>query len=72
MTEIFCGLVICGSWTWNCMPGNGIPLDIDVYAMALWSSIVPLSECSVANGSNSAEVPDFIQERGKQTSEQWI
>jgi len=38
---------------------NGIPLDIDVYDTALWSSIVPLSEWSVANRSNSVEVPDF-------------
>ena len=38
---------------------NGIPLDIDVYDAALWSSIVPLSEWSVANRSNSVEVPDF-------------
>jgi len=38
---------------------NGIPLDQDVYDAALWSSIAPLSEWSVANRSNSIEVPDF-------------
>ena len=38
---------------------NGIPLDIDVYDAALWSSVVPLSEWSVAHGSTSIEVPDF-------------
>jgi hypothetical protein len=38
---------------------NGIPLDIDVYDAALWSSIVPLSEWSVANGSQPVKVPDF-------------
>ncbi|HCC69874.1 MAG TPA: acetylgalactosaminidase, partial [Bacteroidales bacterium] len=38
---------------------NGLPLDQDVYDAALWSSISPLSEWSVANRSNSIEVPDF-------------
>ena len=38
---------------------NGLPLDIDVYDAALWSSIAPLSEWSVANRSNSINVPDF-------------
>jgi predicted dehydrogenase len=38
---------------------NGLPLDQDVYDAALWSSIVPLSEWSVNNHSNSVEVPDF-------------
>jgi hypothetical protein len=38
---------------------NGIPLDQDVYDAALWSSIAPLSEWSVANRSSSIEVPDF-------------
>jgi predicted dehydrogenase len=38
---------------------NGIPLDQNVYDAALWSSIAPLSEWSVANRSNSIDVPDF-------------
>jgi len=38
---------------------NGLPLDQDVYDAALWSSIAPLSEWSVANRSNSIDVPDF-------------
>lgn len=38
---------------------NGIPLDMDVYDAALWSCISPLSEWSVANRSNSIDVPDF-------------
>ncbi|MEX0771575.1 MAG: Gfo/Idh/MocA family oxidoreductase [Balneolales bacterium] len=38
---------------------NGIPLDMNVYDAALWSSIGPLSEWSVANRSNSVSVPDF-------------
>lgn len=38
---------------------NGLPLDQDVYDAALWSSIAPLSEKSVANRSSSVDVPDF-------------
>jgi predicted dehydrogenase len=38
---------------------NGLPLDQNVYDGALWSSIAPLSEWSVANNSQSIEVPDF-------------
>ncbi|WP_343699872.1 Gfo/Idh/MocA family oxidoreductase [Chitinophaga sp.] len=38
---------------------NGLPVDMDVYDAALWSAIGPLSEWSVANRSNSINVPDF-------------
>jgi predicted dehydrogenase len=38
---------------------NGLPVEQDVYDAAAWSSIVPLSEWSVANGSNPITVPDF-------------
>lgn len=38
---------------------NGLPLDQDVYDAALWSSIAPLSESSVANRSASVDIPDF-------------
>ncbi|MFP4023724.1 MAG: Gfo/Idh/MocA family protein [Thiohalospira sp.] len=38
---------------------NGLPIDQDVYDAALWSAIAPLSEWSVANRSNSIDVPDF-------------
>jgi len=40
---------------------NGLPLDQDVYDAALWSAISPLSEWSVANRSNSVDVPDFTR-----------
>jgi hypothetical protein len=40
---------------------NGLPLDQNVYDAALWSSITPLSEWSVANRSNSVDVPDFTR-----------
>jgi hypothetical protein len=38
---------------------NGLPLDMDVYDAALWSSVIPLSEWSVANRSRPADIPDF-------------
>jgi len=38
---------------------NGLPLDMDVYDAATWCSITPLSYWSVANRSNSIDVPDF-------------
>ena len=38
---------------------NGLPLDMDVYDAAAWCSITPLSYWSVANRSNSIDVPDF-------------
>jgi len=38
---------------------NGLPLDQDVYDAALWSSIAPLSEWSVANNSRPVDIPDF-------------
>ncbi|MEP7108359.1 MAG: Gfo/Idh/MocA family oxidoreductase [Ferruginibacter sp.] len=40
---------------------NGLPLDQDVYDAALWSSISPLSEKSVANRARSMDVPDFTK-----------
>jgi len=40
---------------------NGLPLDMDVYDAAAWSSIVPLSEWSVANLSNPVRIPDFTR-----------
>lgn len=42
---------------------NGQPLDQDVYDGAAWSSIFPLSMASVADRSNSKDIPDFT--RGK-------
>lgn len=38
---------------------NGLPLDMDVYDAAAWSSVVPLSEWSVANSSAPVKVPDY-------------
>jgi hypothetical protein len=38
---------------------NGLPMDVDVYEAAASSVITPLSEWSVANRSNSVDIPDF-------------
>ncbi|MDZ7718301.1 MAG: Gfo/Idh/MocA family oxidoreductase [Balneolaceae bacterium] len=38
---------------------NGIPLDMDVYDAASWSSVIPLSEWSVANEATPIHFPDF-------------
>lgn len=40
---------------------NGLPMDMDVYDAATWSSITPLSEWSIANGSQPIAVPDFTR-----------
>lgn len=40
---------------------NGLPLDQNVYEGASWSVIAPLSEWSVANRSQSIDVPDFTR-----------
>ncbi len=42
---------------------NGLPLDQDVYDAAAWSAVVPLSIASVADRSNSFDVPDFTRGR---------
>ncbi len=47
---------------------NGLALEQDVYDAAAWSSIVPLSEWSVANGSNSIGIPDFTCESYKRNA----
>src|SRR5690606_12294935 len=40
---------------------NGLPLDQDVYDAASWSCVFPLSEQSVANRSQSLDIPDFTR-----------
>jgi hypothetical protein len=42
---------------------EGKPMDQSVYDGALWSSITPLSQQSVDNGSAPLKFPDFT--RGK-------
>jgi len=40
---------------------NGLPLDIDVYDTALWSSLLELTERSVLNRGASIDIPDFTR-----------
>lgn len=40
---------------------NGLPLDMDVYDAAEWSSLVELTELSAANGGAPIEIPDFTR-----------
>jgi len=40
---------------------HGIATDLNVYDAALWSAIAPLTEKSVAGGSNSVKIPDFTK-----------
>ncbi|MDR1951122.1 MAG: Gfo/Idh/MocA family oxidoreductase [Bacteroidales bacterium] len=40
---------------------NGLPVDMDVYDLAEWSCLVPLTEISLDNGSRPVEIPDFTR-----------
>lgn len=40
---------------------HGLPLDMDVYDMAEWCCIGPLSRISIENGSQPVRVPDFTR-----------
>ncbi len=40
---------------------KGLPLDMDVYDAAEWSSIIELSEKSVKNNSSPVQIPDFTR-----------
>ena len=40
---------------------RGLPLDMDVYDLAAWSSIVPCSAESDMRGGEPVELPDFTR-----------
>jgi len=46
---------------------NGLPLDMDVYDLASWSSIVPCSAESDRKGGAPVELPDFTRGKWKTT-----
>ena len=46
-------------WIW-CLQ-NGLPLDMDVYDLVSWSSIVPCSASSDRSGGEPVELPDFTR-----------
>ena len=40
---------------------NGLPLDMDVYDLAEWCCLAPLSKLSLENGSAPVAIPDFTR-----------
>ena len=40
---------------------KGLPLDMDVYDLAEWCCLVPLTEISLDNNSTPVEIPDFTR-----------
>ena len=58
-----------GGMDWLCMSAfvdaviNKEPMPIDVYDMATWMAITPLSEDSIAKGGMPVEFPDFTNGR---------
>lgn len=40
---------------------NGLPLDMDVYDLAEWCSVIELSRISLENGNRPVAVPDFTR-----------
>ncbi|MFA7043809.1 MAG: glycosyl hydrolase, partial [Bacteroidales bacterium] len=40
---------------------KGLPLDMDVYDLAEWCCLIPLSEISLDNHSMPVEIPDFTR-----------
>lgn len=40
---------------------HGLPLDMDVYDLAEWCSLIELSKISLENGNRPVEVPDFTR-----------
>lgn len=48
---------------------NGLPLDMDVYDAAEWSSLVELTERSAATGGAPVEIPDFTRGAWREVQE---
>lgn len=42
---------------------HGLPLDMDVYDLAEWCSLIPLTALSLAHGSEPVAIPDFTRTR---------
>lgn len=55
------GMDFMMDWRWATLLRNGLPLDMDVYDGAAWTSVGLLSEKSVANRSASIDIPDFTR-----------
>ena len=46
---------------WSYCLHKGLPLDMDVYDLASWSSVVPCSAASDRKGGDPVELPDFTR-----------
>lgn len=46
---------------------NGLPLDMDVYDLAEWCSVIELSRISIENNNAPVEVPDFTRGHWQET-----
>jgi len=55
------GMDFLMDWRWVDCLRNGLPVDHNVYDAALWLSIGPLSERSVAGKSVPVSIPDFTR-----------
>ena len=55
------GMDFLMDWRWVSCLRHGLPLDLNVYDGAAWTSVGLLSEISVANRSRSVDVPDFTR-----------
>jgi predicted dehydrogenase len=53
------GMDFIMDWRWASLLRNGLPLDMNVYDGVSWTAVGLLSEKSVANRSQSIDVPDF-------------
>ncbi len=53
------GMDFLMDWRLMSLLRNGLPLDMDVYDAAAWTSVGLLSEVSVAHRSSAVDIPDF-------------
>ena len=53
------GMDFIMDWRWASLLRHGLPLDMNVYDGVSWTSAGLLSEVSIANRSNSVDLPDF-------------
>jgi predicted dehydrogenase len=60
------GMDFVMDWRWASLLRHGLPLDMNVYDGAAWTSVGLLSEVSVANRSKSIDMPDFTGGSWKQ------
>lgn len=55
------GMDFIMDWRWASLLRAGLPLDMNVYDGAAWTSVGLLSEKSVANRSQAIDLPDFTR-----------